>query len=121
MTNALKWCRLFVLVCVTAISGCGSIQTLPPGSERRLTYEKRYERTYCDSIPRVYSGVCLDVCMAFIGTPATTMTLEESSHTKDVFETYMIDIALSFVVDTLALPYTFYYQLSDGNMSLKRK
>ncbi|MDF1579134.1 MAG: YceK/YidQ family lipoprotein, partial [Desulfobulbales bacterium] len=101
-------------------SGCGSLQTLPPGSEYKLKHNERYEKTYCDSIPRMYSGVSLDVCLAFIGPPAP-MQAKYDEHDLGVFYGYLADIALSFIVDTLALPYTTYRQLNYGRLRLKRQ
>lgn len=109
-----------VIVCLVFVCpGCGSLRTLPPGSDYNLRHNERYENTYCDSIPRMYSGVSLDVCLAFIGPPAS-MQVEYDKHDIDVFYGYMADIVLSFMVDTAALPYTTYRQLNYGRLRLKR-
>lgn len=104
---------LFVILC----AGCGSLRTLPPGSEYRLSHNKRYEGTNCNSIPRIYSGVSLDACMAFIGPP----TMPYERYNEGVFFGCLVDMALSFTVDTLALPYTVPTQMKSGNLYLKRK
>ena len=68
----------------------------------------------------MYSGVSLDVCLAFIGPPAP-MYEEYDEFDEGVFYGYIVDMALCFTVDTLALPYTVMRQVKDGNLRLKRK
>lgn len=113
--------RLFIIACLTMTMGCGSVITLLPGTENRIRHMGFGERTNCRSIPRVYSGVSLDVCTVFIGPPASVATENEAERAKRNFYGYMMDIALSFVIDTLALPYTIYRQYKDGNIPIKRK
>ena len=110
----------FVILMPLICLGCGSLQTLPPGSAYNLNHNERYENTHCDSIPRVYSGISLDVCLAFIGPPASMYENHDKS-TEGVFYAYTYDMLLSFTVDTLALPYTITRQIKDGNLRLKRK
>ena len=98
-------------------AGCGSVQTLLPNSKYNLQYNKRYEKTNCNSIPRVYSGVSLDVCMAFLGPPAPMY----KKYDESVFYGYLVDMVLSSAVDTLVLPYTIIRQMKDGSLRLKRR
>lgn len=107
----------FVIFILLICSGCGTLRTLPPGSEYNLKHNERYERTYCKKIPRFYSGVSLDVCMAFIG-PSLP---EDKEYIGPSFSAYMLDMTLSFALDTLALPYTIIRQFKDGSLRLKRK
>lgn len=93
--------------------------TLLPGSENRVRHYE--ERTNCKSIPRIYSGVSFDVCTVFIGPPAPIGTESEAERAKRFFFGYIMDVALSFVVDTIALPYTIYRQYKDGNIPIERK
>jgi len=92
-------------------SGCGSVRTLAPDAESQLATNPNYRKTDCKSVPRIYSGVCLDVCMAFIGPPGDI----EGERTKGTLSMYMLDILLSGVIDTVVLPYTLVMQVSDGN------
>lgn len=112
--------RLLILACLTMTTGCGSFMTLLPGSENRLQRIGFSERTYCKSIPRVYSGVSYDVCTVFIGPPAPIGTERDAERAKRFFPGYMMDIALSLVVDTLVLPYTIYRQYKDGNIAIRK-
>ena len=88
------------------MSGCGSIRTLAPNAETKLAYGSQYKHTDCESIPRMYSGVALDICMAFI--------------TKNgAF--YTFDILMSGVIDTVALPYTLVMQTSQGSYKINSR
>lgn len=109
--------NLFVIFITLACSGCGTLQTLPPRSEYNLKHNERYEKTYCKKIPRIYSGVILDACMAFIGPPLQ----EDENYCGPNFSAYIADMVLSFALDTVALPYTTIRQFKDGSLRLKRK
>lgn len=109
--------NLFVIFIAFICSGCGSLETLPPGREFDLKHNERYEKTYCKKIPRIYSGVSLDVCMFFIGPPFP----EDKEYDGPGLYSYLTDIIFSFAVDTLALPYTTFRQFRDGSLRLKRK
>lgn len=80
-----------------------------------MKHNERYEKTYCNNIPRMYSGVSLDVCMAFIGPPAA------KEYDGPDFYAYIADMVLCFALDTLALPYTIIRQVKNGSLRLKRK
>ena len=117
MHKSTFYLKVAILVIIIQIcAGCGSVQTLLPNSKYNLKQNKRYEKTNCNSIPRVYSGVSLDVCMAFLGPPAS----KYEKYDESVFYGYMLDMALSFTVDTMVLPYTIMRQIKDGNLSLRR-
>ena len=127
-----KLSKPIIILIMLLCAGCGSLRTLPPRSEYNLANNKRYENTYCNSIPRIYSGLSLDICMTFIGPPAWAYDkhkefkvinepnefdkLEENN-----FYGYLLDMWLSFGVDTVALPFTIMYQIKKGNLPLKRK
>ena len=104
------------LLYLPGLTACGSLQTLAPSAERKLATQERYTRTDCDTIPRIYSGVSLDVCMAFIGPPREY----DQAVTQDKFSFYFWDIVFSGIVDTAALPYTIVRQISHGSYHLKR-
>ena len=110
--------NIAILLFITQIcASCGSVQTLMPNSKYNLKHNKRYEKTNCNSIPRVYSGLSLDVCMAFLGPPA----LVYERNAEAVFYGYLVDMVLSTTIDTLVLPYTIIRQFEDGNLRLKRR
>ena len=105
---------LFSIVFLFICSGCGSMRTLPPGSEYDLKHNERYETTYCNKITRIYSGIFLDFCLAFIGPAAP-----EDYDGPELYG-YLTDIMFCSIVDTLALPYTSFRQMNDGSLHLKR-
>ena len=124
--------NIFAICILLVSSGCGSLRTIPPGSEYSLKNNKRYENTYCDTIPRIYSGLSLDICMTFIGPPTikydknkefkvTNSTNEFDEFDENNFYGYLLDMSICFGIDTLALPYTIMRQINNGNMHLKRK
>jgi uncharacterized protein YceK len=107
--------RVIIAALLTVIiSGCGSYRTLSSNAENNLAYGSAYKHTDCESIPRVYSGVCLDACMAFIGPPGDI----EGANTQGVFAFYTFDILMSGIIDTAALPYTLVMQARHGSYKI---
>ena len=90
-----------------ALTGCGTAATVLQSDEdaaRRL----RKQKTYCQTIPRIYSGVAYDFCI-----------LNAPPEPAGYFASFLLlDLALSGVFDTVCLPYTLYRQASDGNLSI---
>ncbi|MEK7845186.1 MAG: YceK/YidQ family lipoprotein [Pseudomonadota bacterium] len=64
-------------------------------------------------MPRVYSGVSYDICI-LRGKPSHT-SLWLGSAPQLMF----VDLALSAVLDTIALLYTIYEQINEGHIHLK--
>ena len=90
-----------------ALAGCGTAATVLQSDEdaaRRL----RKQKTYCQSIPRIYSGLAYDFC--YLNAPP-----EPASYLASFV---LLDLALSGVLDTVCLPYTLYRQTTDGNLSI---
>lgn len=89
------------------VGGCGTVNSVirKDGDTAR---ELRLIKTYCQSIPRVYSGVAFDFC-ALHAAPDPTGVL---------IPFVLLDIAASGVADTVVLPYTIYRQANDGNISV---
>ncbi len=54
-----KRALLCVLPCL--LIGCGTAKTLI-GSDASVVRDLKKQRTYCESVPRVYSGVAFDLC-----------------------------------------------------------
>lgn len=104
---------VFAAVVAVALSGCGTINTVA----RHDSVTKRnlnYYGTYCESIPRVYSGVTYDYCK-LDGRPNPNASVQA----KYAIPTIVIDAAASGVMDTLVLPYTIYRQNRDGSIDIK--
>jgi len=105
--------RLLVLVGVPLImGGCGTVNTVfrDDGVTVRSLKEKR---TYCQTVPRVYSGVAYDLCVLH-GPPNSAGGLSLNGIPWAV-----LDAPVSGVLDTLILPYTIYRQSVDGSIEVR--
>ncbi|MBV4454023.1 MULTISPECIES: YceK/YidQ family lipoprotein [Pseudomonas] len=92
-----------------AASGCGTLNTVFR-EDIAATRELRKQKTYCEAIPRIYSGLAFDFCLLH-ATPDPTGVLIPLA---------LADIAASGVLDTMVLPYTVYRQIEDGNIRIYR-
>lgn len=94
-------------VCSLALSGCGTALTVLQNDEDAAR-SLRKQKTYCQSIPRVYSGLAYDFCI-----------LNASPDPTGVLVPFvLLDLTLSGVADTVCLPYTLYRQAADGNIGI---
>lgn len=89
-----------VLIATMVISGCASVYTLGGGFDEEVS-----KKEFCPDdcvVHRVYGGTAMDLCIL---------------RTKDAGQAGAIvffDLPFSFVLDTLALPYTIYKQNTVG-------
>jgi uncharacterized protein YceK len=90
-----------------ALSGCGTVNTVMQ-QDHDAARSLRHQKTYCQSIPRVYSGLAYDFCV-LNGSPDPSGFLVPF---------VLLDMPLSAVFDTLSLPYTIYRQATDGNLGI---
>lgn len=90
-----------------ALSGCGTAVTVLQDDEDTAR-SLRKQKTYCQSIPRIYSGLAYDFCV--LNAPPDP--------TGFLVPFVLLDFTLSGVLDTVALPYTIYRQATDGNISI---
>lgn len=89
------------------LSGCGTVSTVLQGDEDAAR-GLRKQKTYCQSIPRIYSGMAYDFCV--LNAPPDP--------TGFLVPFILLDLTLSGVFDTVSLPYTIYRQATDGNISI---
>ncbi len=111
MNKKLRFTLIFVIT-ITVI-GCGTINTVLHDDSvprRNLSQVK----SPCETIPRIYSGVSYNIC-ALRGKPSKT-TLWAGA----VPELVLVDIVLSGMLDTVALPYTIYEQIIEGDIELRK-
>lgn len=95
------------------LTGCGTVQTLAPEKGKvKISYKDK--KSYCQSIPRVYSGVAHNFCQLY-GEPDRT-----SYGTAAQVPFWAIDTMVSAVADTLVLPYTVTRQMQDGSIKVVR-
>lgn len=87
------------------LTGCGTVSTVLQGDEDAAR-GLRKQKTYCQSIPRIYSGLAYDFCI-----------LNAPPDPTGVFLPFILaDMALSGALDTMVLPYTIYHQGTEGNI-----
>lgn len=101
--------RAVLALVLLATSGCGTLNTVLR-EDTAATRELRKQKTYCEVIPRVYSGVAFDFCL--LNAPPDPSGV--------LIPVALADIAVSGVLDTVALPYTLYRQVEDGNLKIYR-
>lgn len=90
-----------------ALTGCGTVTTVLQ-DDADAAQALRRQKTYCQSIPRVYSGLAYDFCM-----------LNAPPDPTGIFvPIVLLDFVLSGALDTVALPYTIYRQGTDGNIRI---
>ncbi len=94
-------------VCLLILTGCGTALTVLQGDEDAAR-SLRKQKTYCQSIPRIYSGLAHDFCLLHAPPDPTGMLIPF----------VLLDITLSGVLDSVALPYTIYRQAAHGNLSI---
>lgn len=92
-----------------AVSGCGTFNTVFR-DDIAATRELRKQKTYCEAIPRIYSGVAFDFCLLHAAPDPTGVLIPLA----------LADIAVSGALDTVVLPYTIYRQTEDGNIRIYR-
>lgn len=111
MRQTIHYLSLFLLVFV--LTGCGTFQTLAPEKGKvKISYNDK--KSYCQSIPRIYSGVAHNFCLLY-GEPDRT-----NYRTAAEFPFWATDTVLCAVTDTLALPYTISRQIQDGSLKVVR-
>ncbi|NMH64468.1 YceK/YidQ family lipoprotein [Shewanella salipaludis] len=105
--------QLLSLAPLMLLTACSTINTLSPEQEHiDIAYHGR--KSYCDEIPRIYSGVAYNVCLVK-GEPSQTTDLGSSFNGVPFF---VIDTVFSAAADTLVLPYTLYQQARHGNIAV---
>lgn len=99
------------------LSSCGSLQTLGK-NDIAVQKEAKQIRTKCGTISRVYSGLVFDFCVLH----SEPKTFKKSGITIEgevVIISIFIDMILSGLVDTVALPYTAPQQLKYGSIVIE--
>jgi uncharacterized protein YceK len=113
MDKCMKPVALSILI--LAMTGCGTINTVfrdDTVTSRNLGNSK----SYCGSVPRVYSGVMYDFCTLH-APPANPDNYGKSGN---MYWT-LIDLTVSGVLDTLVLPYTIVRQNDEGSIEISHK
>lgn len=98
-----------LLLLILWLQGCGTVTTLS-SSDQQITSQLAKQNTYCESVPRVYSGVAYDLCKLNSRPSSTQIDL--------LVAFYLFDGALCAVTDTLLLPYTIAQQSEKGSIRM---
>jgi uncharacterized protein YceK len=105
--------KIAVLICVQLLTlvGCGTINTVFR-DDSVASHNLKKAQTYCESIPRIYSGVAYNFCV-----------LNGPSNIHGPLATGLVplmffDFVASGVFDTVVLPYTVYRQSTDGGIDI---
>ena len=96
-----------------ALSGCGTAVTVLQ-DDAETAKDLRQRQTYCQSIPRAYSGLAYDFCI-LNSPPSHTAGAAQLGFMPLIF----FDLVASGVLDTIILPYTIYRQSEDGSLWIK--
>jgi len=99
-----------VLLSVTLLSACGTVTTLASNDDDISSHLKN-NGTYCESLPRIYSGASYDMCLLH-----SNPDLKKSGPGASV---YLLDTAASAISDTLVLPYSIYAQLRYSSVEIR--
>jgi uncharacterized protein YceK len=102
-----------VFISCCTLFGCGTFKTIVP-EDNHVFISHGGKESYCKTIPRIYSGICFDACKLY-GEPSHSPNL---GSTLNGIPLFLIDIPLSFVTDTIVLPYTVFKQHQLGNISV---
>ncbi|WP_248751431.1 YceK/YidQ family lipoprotein [Pseudomonas sp. MWU15-20650] len=103
---------LVLMGIVSVLEGCGTVTTVFRDGDV-VARELKANRTYCQTVPRVYSGVAYDLCV--LHAPPHSGSGVSLNDVPWAF----IDVPISGVLDTLILPYTIYRQNVDGSIELR--
>lgn len=104
---------MIILLGIIFIEACSTAKTINPANDH-VTISHRGHKSYCHSIPRVYSGVSRNVCKAH-GEPSRRVNIGSNLGGISVI---VMDTFFSAIVDTLVLPYTVARQINEGNIQV---
>lgn len=100
---------LFIL----CVSSCATIKTINP-SKNHINISHYGKQSYCENIPRIYSGVSYNLCLLY-GEPSKKVNIGSSLNNIPFV---VIDTAFSAVSDTVVLPYTIVMQADKGSIKV---
>lgn len=95
------------------VAGCGTVTTVLR-EDSATVQSLKAKKTYCQSVPRVYSGVAYGLCV--LHAPPNS----GSEFSLNDVPWPLLDVPVSAVLDTFLLPYTVYRQNQDGSIEIFR-
>ncbi|QFT54301.1 YceK/YidQ family lipoprotein [Microbulbifer sp. THAF38] len=100
---------LTLSICSLLLTGCGTFTTLS-STDREISANLKRQKSNCESIPRVYSGLSYNMCKMHSDSESINVDL--------LLGVYLLDSVLSTATDTAVLPFTIYNQHKNGNISV---
>ena len=100
---------LWTLLAILPLTACGTVTTLSH-SDREIADNLKKDKTNCQVMPRIYSGVSYNVCKL--------NSNSESINFEWLLGYYLFDGVASAITDTVALPVTVYSQSKNGNLEI---
>ena len=107
--------RLFILSAILLCSACSTIKTIAPDNQE-IKISNNGKKSYCKTMPRVYSGTSYYFCYLIYGEPYLVGDLSRKTNEVPL---YFFDAIFSVAADTIVLPYTIYSQVNEGNIKVK--
>ncbi|WP_444919021.1 YceK/YidQ family lipoprotein [Microbulbifer sp. JMSA003] len=101
--------KIIVIALALTMIGCGTVKTVGRDNYAVGSALTR-EGSYCNSMPRVYSGVAYNVCK---------MNSKPKNFGNIILACTVVDSMFSVVLDTAVLPVTLYTQSKYGNFELR--
>ncbi|NVK55322.1 MAG: YceK/YidQ family lipoprotein [Alteromonadaceae bacterium] len=92
---------------------CATVKTISP-ENNHVVIEHRGKKSYCEEIPRVYSGISYNICLLY-GEPSQR---ENVGGGINYVPWFVFDSAFSVVADTIVIPYTLVAQSTKGNIKV---
>lgn len=104
---------LLSVLLVFCTFSCATIKTIdPPNNHINISHYGK--KSYCESIPRIYSGVSYNFCLLY-GEPSKRVNVGSSINSIPFF---VVDTVFSTVSDTVVLPYTIVMQANKGSLKV---
>ncbi|WP_445360454.1 YceK/YidQ family lipoprotein [Microbulbifer sp. EKSA005] len=101
--------KIITIALTLKLIGCGTASTVGRDNYAVGSALMR-QGSYCNSMPRVYSGVAYNLCK---------MNSKPKNFGNIILACTVVDSMFSVVLDTAALPYTIYSQNKYGSFRLR--
>ena len=105
---------ILLIILLIMVQGCATIRTLAPEGDH-IEISHKGHKSYCQSIPRIYSGTFYNICK-MNGEPNYDASTES---TEAAFQYIMLDSLFSLCLDTVVIPYTMTRQITDGSIRVE--
>ena len=106
-----------------ALSGCGTISSVSR-SDHTIISKLQRQQTYCESVPRVYSGTAYDFCMLHSKPRYNGARYPDDDAPRQYSNNHapfhLWDMPWPLVLDTIILPYTIYIQNIEGSLKIRK-